>query len=666
MMLSTFVNLAFYLCDGFTGSLTIPNSVTTIGETAFAGCTGFNGTLTIGLSVNSIGAYAFNNCNHLTSIQALPEFPPTTSATAFANVPKSIPVQVPCHTLSQYQAAQGWSAFTNMTGVLCGGVVVPSAVPSAGGSVTGNGYYNYGQTCTVTATPNAGYMFLHWSIDGEVVSCDPTYSWTMQGETVQINAVFMLVTGTLVGEDQSTNETLPSYSYFNYSLSEQIYNPSEIGGSTTISSLSFFNEGPTKTRSYDIYMSHTTKNAFSSGTDWVNVTTANRVFSGTVTMTRGYWTTIELDTPFAYNGTSNLLLVVDDNTGDWTMAPQMACRTYGSGVQSLRVYSDGINYNPSNASSYSGSTLGVKNQILLNSHSYDIAATVAGNGTGTVSGAGHYGAGMTCTLRATPDEGNLFLHWSLNGTVASCETTYSFAVTENVELEAVFMPISGVYVSNNWTANSTYLPSYSYFRYGLSEQIYTPNELGGSTTINSISFYNAGNTKTRSYDIYMLHTTKNSFSSGTDWVSVSSANRVFSGTVTMTKGYWTTIELDTPFAYNGTSNLLLVMDDNTGNWSNEPHMECRGYIPNEQQSIYIYNDNTNFNPSSPSGYVGTLFTIPFKNQLILNGSGTCARTIPYAYGFEDSDEFNCWSMVDCDGLTGSAPISDFPRAGRHR
>ena len=645
-------NHAFYLCDGFTGSLTIPNSVTTIGETAFAGCTGFNGMLTIGLSVNSIGAYAFNNCNHLTSIQALPEFPPTTSATAFANVPKSILVQVPCHTLSQYQAAQGWSAFTNMTGVLCGGVVVPSAVPSAGGSVTGNGYYNYGQTCTVTATPNAGYMFLHWSIDGEVVSCDPTYNWTMQGETVQINAVFMLVTGTLVGEDQSTNETLPSYSYFNYSLSEQIYNPSEIGGSTTISSLSFFNEGPTKTRSYDIYMSHTTKNAFSSCTDWVNVTTANRVFSGTVTMTRGYWTTIELDTPFAYNGTSNLLLVVDDNTGDWTMAPQMACRTYGSGVQSLRVYSDGTNYNPSNASSYSGSTLGVKNQILLNSHSYDVTATVAGNGTGTVSGAGHYGAGMTCTLRATPDEGNLFLHWSLNGTVASCETTYSFVVTENVELEAVFMPITGVYVSNNWTGTSTYLPSYSYFRYGLSEQIYTPNELGGSTTINSLSFYNAGNTKTRSYDIYMLHTTKNSFSSGTDWVSVSSANRVFSGTVTMTKGYWTTIELDTPFAYNGTSNLLLVMDDNTGNWSNEPHMECRGYIPNEQQSIYIYNDNTNFNPSSPSGYVGTLFTIPFKNQLILNGSGTCARTIPYAYGFEDSDEFNCWSMVDCDGLTG--------------
>ena len=650
---TTIGDYAFYYCDGFNGQLTIPNSVTSIGKYAFNAC-GFNGQLTIGLSVNSIGDYAFRYCTGFTSIQALPEYPPTTSATAFSNVPKNILVQVPCHTLSQYQAAQGWDEFTDMQGVLCGGVVIPSAFPSEGGTVTGNGYYIYGQTCTVTATPNDGYMFLHWSIDGEVVSCDPSYSWTMEGETVYIKAVFMLVTGTLVGEDQSTSFYLPSNSYWKYSLTQQIYTPEEIGGSTTISSLSFFNEGPTKTRSYDIYMIHTSKSSFSSGTDWVNVTTGNRVYSGTVTMTQGYWTTIELDTPFAYNGTSNLLLVVDDNTGSFTSGSQMACRTYAaSGYQAIRIYSDGTDYDPSSPSSYSGTRLSVKNQILLNSHSYDITASVGGNGTGTVSGTGHYGAGMTCSLYATPDEGNLFLHWSQNGTVVSCETTYNFTVTGNVQLEAVFMPITGVYVCNNALTGSTpYLPSYSYYNYGLSEQIYTPSELGGSTTINSISLFNAGNTKTRTYDIYMMHTTKNSFSSGTDWVPMPTANLVFSGSVTMAKGYWTTIELDTPFAYDGTSNLLLVMDDNTGSYTNEPHMSCRVYMSNEQQSIYVYSDGTNYNPGSPSGYTGTLFTIPFKNQLILNGSGTCARTIPYTYGFEDSDEFNCWSMVDCAVSTG--------------
>ena len=657
---TTIGDLAFYLCSGFTGGLTIPNSVTSIGESAFQGCSSLNGLLTLGTGVNSMGSNAFRNCTGFTSIRALPEYPPTTSSTAFTNVPKNILVEVPCHTLSQYQAAQGWSEFTNMQGVLCGGVVVPSAFPSEGGTVTGNGYYTYGQTCTVTATPNAGYIFLHWSIDGEVVSCSPTYSWTMEGETVQIKAVFMLITGTLVGEATSTNIYLPSYSYYKYSLTQQIYTPDEIGGSTTINSLSFFNEGPTKTRSYDIYMVHTSQSYFTSNTLWISATTDNRVFSGTVTMTQGYWTTIEFDTPFAYNGSSNLAVIVDDNTGSYTPSPYMACRTYNaSGYQAMRVYSDGTNYDPSNPSSYNGTRLMVKNQILLNSYVYDVTVSVSGNGTGTVSGAGQYVSGMTCSLTATPDEGNLFLHWSQDGTVVSCDATYNFSVTENVQLEAVFMPITGIYVSNNLKGNSEYLPSFSYYKYGLSEQIYTPDELGGSTIINSISLCNVGDTETRSYDIYLMHTTKNSFSSGTDWVPVSSANLVFSGTVTMSKGYWTTFELDTPFAYNGTSNLLLVMDDNTGSYTGAPHMSCRGYMSNEQQSIYIYSDGTNYNPSSPSGYSGTLFAIPFKNQLILNGSGTCARVIPYAYGFEDSDELDCWSMVDCHSSTGIVSTSPY-------
>ena len=46
---------AFSKCSGFTGSLTIPDSVTTIGENAFDGCSGFTGSLTIPDSVTTIG-----------------------------------------------------------------------------------------------------------------------------------------------------------------------------------------------------------------------------------------------------------------------------------------------------------------------------------------------------------------------------------------------------------------------------------------------------------------------------------------------------------------------------------------------------------------------------------------------------------------------------------
>ena len=53
---------AFRGCSGLTGSLTIPDSVTTIGENAFDGCSGFTGSLTIPDSVTTIGGAAFYDC----------------------------------------------------------------------------------------------------------------------------------------------------------------------------------------------------------------------------------------------------------------------------------------------------------------------------------------------------------------------------------------------------------------------------------------------------------------------------------------------------------------------------------------------------------------------------------------------------------------------------
>ena len=164
---------------------------------------------------------------------------------------------------------------------------------------------------------------------------------------------------------------------------------------------------------------------------------------------------------------------------------------------------------------------------------------------------------------------------------------------------------------------SVYLPSFNYYKYCLTEQIYTAEEIGRAGVIATIAFYNGGAKKTRIYDVYMVATDKAAFSGNMDWVAVTGADKVFSGEVTMYAEGWTTIDLNRPFEYDGISNLILVVDDNTGSWTASPHMSCSVFDA-PGQAIYVWSDGTNYNPSSPSIYSGNLAAV--KNQIILGFS----------------------------------------------
>ena len=70
----------------------------------------------------------------------------------------------------------GWIA--NIT---CTCTINASANPIEGGQVTGEGIYNYGETCTLTATADEGFFFSSWTEDGETVSTDAIYTFDVTG-----------------------------------------------------------------------------------------------------------------------------------------------------------------------------------------------------------------------------------------------------------------------------------------------------------------------------------------------------------------------------------------------------------------------------------------------------------------------------------------------------
>ena len=165
-----------------------------------------------------------------------------------------------------------------------------------------------------------------------------------------------------IGTGTATNSYIPTYTYYNYSLTQQIYTAEEIGQEGYILSVDFHSSAA-QTRTLDIYMVSTDKNSFEGVNDWIAVTAADKVFSGSVTFAAGDWTTIEFDTPFDYDGRSNVALIVDDNTGSYVSSPSFYA--FSATSQAIRVYSDGTNYNPEDPSSYTGTILTQKNRIRL-------------------------------------------------------------------------------------------------------------------------------------------------------------------------------------------------------------------------------------------------------------------------------------------------------------
>ena len=176
----------------------------------------------------------------------------------------------------------------------------------------------------------------------------------------------------------------------------------------------------------------------------------------------------------------------------------------------------------------------------------------------------------------------------------------------------------GTLAIGNGTTTSSYLPDYCYYNYCYTQQIFLANELNGAMPITSIAFDAATiNTTPRHLSIYLVHTT----SASSDWVPATNAQLVYNGSTNLVVG-WNTFQFTSPFQYNGTDNLAVIVIDSTGSYSTSNTWNC--HMASATLSHYQYQDSGPYSiTATPSS--GSSGTTSNRNNVIFGGE--CDSTI---------------------------------------
>ena len=182
-------------------------------------------------------------------------------------------------------------------------------------------------------------------------------------------------------------------------------------------------------------------------------------------------------------------------------------------------------------------------------------------------------------------------------------------------------------------------PINNYWKYSFTQQIFTHDEVGPAGDITKISFkysYSSSMTKKNNVKIYLGHTTKNEFSSTTDWVSPTGLTLVYSGNLNCSAG-WNEFELDIPFAYNGGDNLLVCVEDESNQYDGSSYTfyytNCTGnnalvyyddydlWTSSSDGSLYSYRSDIRFSFCEPYAMSSGTQTLTTCNVTIYDNGG---------------------------------------------
>ena len=302
--------------------------------------------------------------------------------------------------------------------------ITASANPEEGGTVTGTGNYAYGQTVTLTATANDGYIFANWTENGFVVSSDAEYSFTVTSDR------------TLVANFGATSYTISANA-----------NPTEGG---TIAGTGEYVPGQT------VYLIATANEGYTfvNWTENGSVIFTNPTYQFTAINDRDLVANFEINTYTIIASASPVAGGTVEGADEYTYGQTATLRaTANTGYEFVNWTED--NEIVSTESEYS--FIVTSNRRLVANFgigTYTITASANPTEGGTVEGANEYTYGQTATLRATANEYYNFTNWTENDEVVSTDAEYSFTVTADRTLVANFIYNATVYTITA-TANPT-------------------------------------------------------------------------------------------------------------------------------------------------------------------------------------------------------------------
>ncbi len=285
--------------------------------------------------------------------------------------------------------------------------ITATANPTAGGTVSGAGTYNYNTNCTLTATPATGYSFLKWTKNGSQVSTNATYTFTVTG-----NASYVAVFTPQYTISASANPTA--------------------GG--TVTGAGAYSQGASCTLTATAAAGYT----FTNWTENGNVVSTNASYAFTVTSNRTLVANFTAQT-YTITTTTNPA-GIGSTTGGGTFNYGATCTLhayYPQGYSFVNWTKNGTQV--STEATYTFTVTESANYVAnFTLNTYTITVTANPTAGGTISGTGTYEHGSTCTLTAAAAAGYSFTNWTENGNVVSSNASYAFTVTSNRTLVANF------------------------------------------------------------------------------------------------------------------------------------------------------------------------------------------------------------------------------------